>query len=80
MLLYFAVILDVYVLPSITTDTVLAPALTFTGTTCIADEILTVVFLAPVTETVADLPAAPATATETTKSLPDFATDVEIPR
>lgn len=69
-----------YVFPSITTETVFAPADTFTGTTCIGDEILTVVFFAPVTETVADLPAAPATATETTKSFPDFATVVVIPR
>ena len=69
-----------YVFPSITTETVLAPADTFTGTTCIAEEILTVAFFAPVTETVADLPAAPATATEITKSFPDFATEVEMPR
>ena len=69
-----------YDLPSITTVTVFAPAFTFTGTTCIADESFTDAFFAPVTATLAVLPAAPAIATETTKSFPDFATEVVIPR
>jgi hypothetical protein len=50
---YLATTLDVYVFPSITTVTVLAPPETFTGTTCIADESFTDAFLAPVTATLA---------------------------
>ena len=75
-----ATTLEVYVLPSMTTVTVLAPPDTLTGTTCIADESFTDAFLAPVTATLAVFPAAPAIATETTKSFPDFVTEVVIPR
>jgi len=70
----------VYVLPSITTVTVLAPPDTVTGTTCRADESFTDELFAPVTATYAFLPVAPAMATDTMKSLPDFATDVVMPR